>query len=229
MTEDDWLDSCADQPDDDLRRRAFADWLEERGDYDRAEFIRLRVALSRVPEDEEDQTQVKRAAELLDRHRTEWLGPLVDLADAYDWFFHRGLPDALSLTDKGWSAESVAELVASTHLARLTELYLAFDKIGDAGVQAIATSPHLARLTLLDLSFTRIGNPGAQALAASPHLARLSTLILTYNEIGDAGAQALAASPHLTRLTKLWLTGNDDLGATGAEALRKAFGERVRC
>jgi uncharacterized protein (TIGR02996 family) len=36
MTEDEWLDACANEPEDDLRRFAFADWLDEKGDHDRA-------------------------------------------------------------------------------------------------------------------------------------------------------------------------------------------------
>ncbi len=47
MTLDEWLDACADNPDDDLTRRAFADWLEESGDADRAQFIRLKLELAR--------------------------------------------------------------------------------------------------------------------------------------------------------------------------------------
>jgi uncharacterized protein (TIGR02996 family) len=223
MTEDDWLDACADEPDDDLRRRAFADWLEERGDHDRAEFIRLQVTLSRVREDERDQARVQRAAELLTRHRTEWLGPLLDVVLADAWEFPRGLPETLDLSDWRLGTAAVAELVASLHPARLTTLKLYDNRIGDVGAEALAATPHLARLTLLDLGDNQIRTAGAEALSATPHLPRLTLLYLRHNEIGDAGA----ASPHLARLNNLDLW-NNGISAAGTEALRQAFGDRVR-
>ena len=38
-----FLSAIIDRPDDDLLRLVFADFLEERGDPDRAEFIRLQI------------------------------------------------------------------------------------------------------------------------------------------------------------------------------------------
>jgi uncharacterized protein (TIGR02996 family) len=39
---------CA-QPDEDMPRLAFADWLDEHGEHDRAEFVRVQVALAALP------------------------------------------------------------------------------------------------------------------------------------------------------------------------------------
>jgi uncharacterized protein (TIGR02996 family) len=41
MTNNDFLHAIGHSPEDDTLRLAFADWLEERGDAERAEFIRL--------------------------------------------------------------------------------------------------------------------------------------------------------------------------------------------
>lgn len=41
------LQSIIDNPDDDFSRLVFADWLEENGQADRAEFIRVQVAIAR--------------------------------------------------------------------------------------------------------------------------------------------------------------------------------------
>jgi uncharacterized protein (TIGR02996 family) len=214
VTEDDWLDACADQPDDDLRRSAFADWCEERGDVERAEFIRLRVKLSRVPEREQDQTQVTRARELLVRHRGSWLGSRINLAPAGAWGFVRGLPETLTC----YSAIYVGELARSSHLAQLTKLVLYGNWLGDAGAQALAASSHLGRLTKLVLWNNQIGTTGVQALAASSHLARLTALELGNNPIGVAGARTLAASLPLAQLTELVLW-NTQIGSAGAQAL----------
>jgi uncharacterized protein (TIGR02996 family) len=48
-TEDAWLSSILEMPEDDLRRLVFADWLEERNrgdDADRAEFIRVQIRIA---------------------------------------------------------------------------------------------------------------------------------------------------------------------------------------
>jgi uncharacterized protein (TIGR02996 family) len=42
------LRACKDEPFDDARRLVLADWLEEHGDADRAEFLRLTLAPERL-------------------------------------------------------------------------------------------------------------------------------------------------------------------------------------
>lgn len=50
MTEDQaFLQAIAEQPDDDAPRLIYADYLEERGQVERAEFIRVQIELSLVP------------------------------------------------------------------------------------------------------------------------------------------------------------------------------------
>src|SRR4051812_1415999 len=60
-------------PDDDAPRLVYADWLDEHGDPDRAEFIRVQCRLARVPFYEAGYPALRdRAAELYVRHMTEW-------------------------------------------------------------------------------------------------------------------------------------------------------------
>src|SRR4051794_29950656 len=71
------LQACKDEPFDDAPRQILADWLEERGDPDRAEFIRLqlrRVTLSDLTPD--GLVLATRERELTARHAARWLGPL---------------------------------------------------------------------------------------------------------------------------------------------------------
>src|SRR3954470_18857584 len=42
------LKAVCDNPDDDTPRLVFADWLQEHGDEERAEFIRLQIQLARM-------------------------------------------------------------------------------------------------------------------------------------------------------------------------------------
>ncbi len=44
-----FLEAIIGRPDDDGPRLAYADWLDERGDAARAEFIRVQIALARLP------------------------------------------------------------------------------------------------------------------------------------------------------------------------------------
>ncbi|MFO0842995.1 MAG: TIGR02996 domain-containing protein [Gemmataceae bacterium] len=61
-------------PDDDLPRLAYADWLDEHGDDGRAEFVRGQVELARTDWAEDRHAQLlARGRELEDRHRADWL------------------------------------------------------------------------------------------------------------------------------------------------------------
>lgn len=67
-----FLRAIADAPEDDAPRLVFADWLEERGDSERAEFIRLQCAVAR---DGDRPEWLARADELLARNRKDWIVP----------------------------------------------------------------------------------------------------------------------------------------------------------
>src|SRR4051812_48307025 len=74
--------AIAANPDDDTPRLIFADWLQEHGEDDRAEFIRLECELARrrleyvtdssLPDDFKAAREVSR--NLLDRERQHWFG-----------------------------------------------------------------------------------------------------------------------------------------------------------
>src|SRR4051812_6366435 len=84
MPDDDaFLRAIIDNPDDDLPRLVYADWLDEHGDPDRAEFIRLQCTLS-CPSTKRDEfaQQFMRSENLLARHRERWLGPLAEFIEA---------------------------------------------------------------------------------------------------------------------------------------------------
>jgi uncharacterized protein (TIGR02996 family) len=81
-------------PDDDAPRLVFADWLDENGEADRAEFIRVQCRLARLPFYEPDTSGLAgRAHELLVRHRRAWRIP--DLAARQE--FRRGFVETIAL------------------------------------------------------------------------------------------------------------------------------------
>lgn len=84
-------------PDDDAPRLVWADWLEENGDPERAEFVRLQCEWAALdPGDPRQEELWERWGGLLDRNRDRWtsdLGPL-----ARNCGFWRGLPDWFDVT-----------------------------------------------------------------------------------------------------------------------------------
>ena len=96
------LSAIAANLDDDLPRLAYADWLDEHGQADRAEFIRLECEQARIHDDpvvgpnEWDNPRFwkinQRASELYERHKKEWFADLFKVfRDEMTRFFARTL------------------------------------------------------------------------------------------------------------------------------------------
>src|SRR3954470_3857617 len=72
-----FLDAIREAPDDDAVRLVYSDWLEDRGDAARAEFIRAQVELARGVADEARRDLLRRRErELLLANERKWLGGL---------------------------------------------------------------------------------------------------------------------------------------------------------
>src|SRR5262245_42555954 len=210
----------------DAPRLVFADWLDERGDPRRAEFVRTQIALARLPFGDPARAPLHaRAEELRAAHGDDWLAELPEKWRR--WFhFERGFPGIVRrVTPRGFELHA-AELC---RLAPVTGLDLTNhddgNDVGDAGAAELAGCVLAVRLSYLNLYGNNIGDAGAAALAASPHLSTLTVLLIDIGHntnwmpgVGAAGAAALAASPYLDRLRVLDLTGNQ-VGDAGALAL----------
>src|SRR5262245_1811153 len=111
MTNDAFLRAICEDPNDDALRLVYADWLDEHDQPARAEFIRLQVERSRLPEDDSRQEALQqRQSQLLFAFRDVWLGQLPRLrgivwhrfwrgfvsgADVQTWKYYRRHADAL--------------------------------------------------------------------------------------------------------------------------------------
>jgi uncharacterized protein (TIGR02996 family) len=72
---DAFLSEICDSPEDDAPRLVFADWLEENGEPQRAEFIRLQVRLAKMGEWEPERAELlDREWELLAVYKPRWWG-----------------------------------------------------------------------------------------------------------------------------------------------------------
>ncbi len=213
-----FLEGILEYPDDDALRLIFADWLDEYGDADRAEFIRVQCALAGqdLPNDRRGEFE-RRQEELLERYGNEWARPIRHLVRG--WRFHRGFIDEVVVWDDLFPviAQRIFRRVPIQHLKILPH------HLGIARpIAAIAENEHLSRLHSLDFSGNQMESRHVRALVVSEHLTRLANLDLSRNRIGDGGMRALAESPVLGRLECLILNGND-VGAVGMRALSNSM------
>jgi uncharacterized protein (TIGR02996 family) len=222
-------------PDDDGPRLIFADWLDEQGDS-RGQFIRVQVALAKLPDLDRRRPELLRAQhDLLARFGEVWAAPFRGLATGP--VFHRGFVEEVKVAARQFlghgpalfAADPVRHLhlldlgghlgpVFSPLLARLTGLTVFAQHLGDPLARAVAECPHLAGLRALRLGRNRIGDAGAERLTGSPHLAALQDLDLAENELGEPAARALADCPRLAGLRRLEL-GRNTVGPAGAGAI----------
>jgi len=210
---------CA-APDDDLPRLVYADWCEESGHAERAEFIRLQVAHAnhRLPP-----AGVIREKVLLDTHATRWLAPLREPGQPLftrlsHGTFRRGFIEEVWMPAR-WFRDHAERLFAVCPVRHLRA------SVGGAGeFSLLGECEHLTRLRELDLSVRRCGPAGVARLACSPHLSRLAVLRLRGCGIDDAAADGLCNSR--LSLATLDLRHNP-LSLTARKRLRERFGPAV--
>jgi uncharacterized protein (TIGR02996 family) len=233
-----FLDAIFDRYADDRPRWVYADFLDDAGEPERAELIRVQIALARLDEGDPRRLALSdRQVELLARNRAEWTAHLAGLVVNVD--FRRGVPDsasvdAVTFLERGeellrrlrlrrlrlLSAGPVAaKLAVYPLLADVRELDLCNADLGTAGLTVLVRSPHLRRLEALDLGFNGLDDTGAGVLARGSSLSNLTTLALNDNDrITGEGLIQIAESPFLAGLTALDVSGND-IGEAGLTAV----------
>jgi uncharacterized protein (TIGR02996 family) len=233
-------------PEEDAPRLIYADWLEEQGETDRAEFIRAHCQMAVLAKDDPQRHGVSRVcAKLLAQH-PEWQ---VESTSRFHAVFHRGFVEDVEADLESFLGHGAAitqhapllrlrviaeeldrfqihSLAASPYLADVHTLDLSRIRFLDRGLEVLLRSPHVKGLLGLRLQSCGLRNADAKLLAAAQHLAGLQLLDVENNRITDLGAVPLAHSPHLAGLRKLDLRGNN-LGPEGRDELSKRFGDRV--
>jgi uncharacterized protein (TIGR02996 family) len=214
-------------PDDDAPRLVYADWLDEHGRPERAQFIRLQVELARLPKHEpRREVLARKAGRLLDLHRDEWLAELPQI-DGVTWgAFERGFVAAAwvrsvahfdGVAARVWAAAPVRalELGEVGRLSR-SRAYAAVKTVRlrqvppSRGLQEFFDSPFVSTVRTLDLTGAELENDGVALLARSGALGELRELILDDNLVGVRGIEALArARLRLTRLSVRGMTGGN--------------------
>lgn len=210
-------------PADDLPRLVYADWLEERGRPERAEFIRLQIEEAREPSSQRDKIPFgwirrrERIDQLRGDHAAEWLKILPKWAmTLYSGSF-------LPPFDRGFPIEF--ELVAAPFLDYGPQL-LDRTPIAEIRFEAVAkvvpkmvTCVWLREVPNLDLSSTNLTDEHLLALAEAEWFVGTRKLVLSWNDFGDIGVRALARCRFLTDLRSLHISrSNVTLGGIRALA-----------
>lgn len=200
------LNAIADDPDDDLALLAYADWLEENGQPERAGLIRRHLRPSRALPDQEAQRREAVAV-------NEWLSALQPYVVSCE--IRRGLlhvqmemraflSRAFQAHGADWLRQAGVEgLILSGHTTRFDHL---------------AASPALQAIRDLELHCPRLKDAGLRDLVGGPPLPSLHTLALWRGGITRSGVEALAASTRFPRLRRLVL-GEQGFDVPGFQAL----------
>jgi uncharacterized protein (TIGR02996 family) len=233
------LQACKDEPDDDSPRLVLADWLEEHGQGERSEFVRLQIRLARQEILAGDEAAAHaRLHELYLRHAGEWLGGL------HDWpgrcAFRRGLievhaglkalraqppqsvaPDAApwleSLVLEYGGQRAIDDLLGLDALACFSALDVSDVRLKPQWLARLANSPRVAHLRRLRLIVAGSPKAAGGALARSPHLTGLRCLDFVEG-IGDSGLEVLVRSPVVRNLSTLALRFHGTQKSIGALA-----------
>jgi len=155
MSTDAFLTDIIANPEDDTPRLIYADWLEEHGQPERAEFIRLQIEQAALPQSDLRWWALEdRAADLLATHEQDWLGDLPE--NLWSWRFTRGFLDC-AVPGQQKTLEGFDGLFPR-HPISATELWLEDNRYDST--RRLANSPWLERireLTLVQSTLVKIG------------------------------------------------------------------------
>jgi uncharacterized protein (TIGR02996 family) len=203
--EDAFLQTIAENPEDGPRL-VYADWLDEHGRAERAEFIRLQCELAGMAVFNAHRRRLQvRQQQMLDAHGAAWLKeewPQVGEPVITPRTFVRGFVAELSLQGRGLHNRDVVALAGCPRLALVASLDLRGNRVRASGLRALGGSPYVAGLTFLDLRQNRLPHllrDSLRPLAASPYLAQLRELVLD------------AADARLVEVRTLFLLHNRDI------------------
>jgi uncharacterized protein (TIGR02996 family) len=219
-----FLEAIRDDPEDDLHRLAWADWLDDHGQSTRADFIRAQVCLARLPEADPRRDALEdEADDLLAQHEPGWAEGVAELG-VLEWQWRRGCIERVTV----WADTLLTHGEELLNLAPVRSVRLLMET-GDA--VRLAGLPLLAHVEELDLG--RDSRDSAlvsplqrdqplQLLLASRHLTRLRALRLRGHGVEGPLLQTLIETGALERLVELDLANNQPLGDRAGRLLAQA-------
>jgi uncharacterized protein (TIGR02996 family) len=201
-------------PEDDAPRLIYADWLDEHGQPERAEFIRVQCAMDRIPrETARWQSLDKRAEQIARDWRAAWTGPAKEMV--YDAHLRRGFVDRVRLALDQF-AKSAAELVRLEPV-RVWEFSWVHNFGPAPSLAKLAADPNLTLVRGLVAGYYNADEMLA-TLADSHHLSKLRSLLIAGRHVNAetvagfvAAATALdelhAEDYHYLQIRDVWRRG----------------------
>ena len=205
-----FIQAIADDPDNDVHRLVYADWLEDNGEPERAEHIRLECEMFSLM-DEGDVPYIwecprfyqlsDRAMALARKHSKKWFSPLLDDLMC-GMKTRRGFPYSISMTSFDFVQHAV-QLFEQEPTIESVEITNEIDR----SMSKLAACPALALIRDLEFTDTLIRLSQLRALAKSPYLGSLRRLVFSSGDLrnGPDKAQALVDARSLTNLEQLSL------------------------
>ena len=224
--EESFVRSITENPDDDVPRLVFADYLEEHGDV-RGEFIRVQCELEQRDAYEPRRYELEsRELQLIRQLSKGWGKPVRDMA--HRWTFRRGMVYGVRMKAKTFlqrknelfaiapiqsidfiEAYDYLDDLSKVQLSRLRELGFSHGMIGRAGRNQYPVS--YANFPRYNVFLERVAQLRASNIRPfhkflqTTDLESLISLNLDGNSLGPAGANAVIAATHLTKLKSLSL------------------------
>jgi uncharacterized protein (TIGR02996 family) len=198
-----FVSAIAAAPDDDLPKLVFADWLDENGDPNRAEFIRLSVAYFREATafpPKPDPAKLARIRELFHAHHLAWLRPVYEPLG-------QPLPTFTATQDR-WAVQPTGGVAVSHH--------------SHLGVSSVLLNGGLVDTLLLHPAHLPETASLAAAMAAEP----LDTLHLTVPAV--AGGWERFDGPHLGRVRALSVQFDHNTGGRDVRPVAEVLCDPAR-
>ena len=223
------LAAVLDNPDDDLPRLVYADWLDDNGPSlwspdcesaaDRAALIRLQIEQARAePYSPAWRAADARARELVNRHYTVWTLHLPECVISAQ--FHRGLIE--QVTVEATRFPYGARVLFETEPVQEIRATRFVQSVEWESIESFFAVTELARIRRLEFTPGTLVNVEFDALAPSPYLAGLRELSLWKNSVAPAWVTDLLEGPRLPNLARLDLSEITNLGPAVTEGLNRA-------
>jgi uncharacterized protein (TIGR02996 family) len=220
-----FLADICEHPDDDAPRLIYADWLDEHGQPERAEFIRVQIELARLPEDARQRPTLEvREAEILAEFETLLMEPLSEFLFPRQESTSRGTalpsrPDGSGEpSHRGLHLSEVsAEWISFSPRHEFRRGFVEFLQL-ESDMFVTRGSDIFARTPLREIWLPN--QEEYDSLAACPHLARLSILNLSCARLSEEfRPSVLISSPYLSGLTGLYLCTGHEFGCLDRSGL----------
>lgn len=228
-----FLDAILEEPDNDGHRLIFADWLDENGDPERAEFIRVQCELESLPKWDVRYLPLKlREIELLCQHEEDWRADLPEIRGVYWGEYRRGFMATAEMSSFAVLRLCANECWAATPLETvglpwpydddrsesidpipgLRGLNFESQVVDFRGLNLLTESPLLSTLRELNVSACALSPFGFSELMQCQYLENLRVLRAPSNLIGNGGIIALCENHTLSSLEELDLSETLEYG-----------------